>query len=185
MLNTLRLPLNFDPVPLRAELSLIDATEWVAHFNQGIYEGEWSVAPLRSIGGNPEQIYPDPTRPDAFADTPLRARCPALSAALDAFQCPLQAARLLKLAAGAHIREHRDYQLAYEDGEVRVHIPILTNPAVEFVLAGEPVLMQPGEAWYLNFNLPHRIANRGATDRIHLVLDCVLNDWLKSQFDAA
>lgn len=180
MQNTLRLPLTFDPTPLQAELGLIAADEWVPHFNQGYYEGEWSVAPFRSIGGSLKQIYPDPTKLDQYTDTPLRTRCPAFNATLAAFECPLQAARLLKLAAGAHIREHRDYNLAYEDGEIRLHIPILTNPSVEFVLAGETMAMQPGEVWYLNFNLPHRVANRGTTDRIHLVLDCVLNDWLKN-----
>ena len=45
--------------------------------------------------------------------------------------------------------------------------------------------MQPGEAWYLNFNLPHSVANRGTTDRIHLVIDCVMNPWLDAFFAEA
>jgi hypothetical protein len=38
---------------------------------------------------------------------------------------------------------------------------------------------------YLNVNLPHRVAHRGAADRIHLVIDCVVNDWLREQLLAA
>jgi quercetin dioxygenase-like cupin family protein len=45
-------------------------------------------------------------------------------------------------------------------------------------------LMREGESWYVNFNLPHRVLNLGETARVHLVLDCVLNDWLRSQFPA-
>ena len=76
------------------------------------------------------------------------------------------------------VKEHCDYNLGFEDGEVRLHIPVLTNPAVEFVLDGKRITMNPGEVWYHNFNLPHRVANHGPTDRIHLVMDCFLNGWL-------
>jgi hypothetical protein len=39
--------------------------------------------------------------------------------------------------------------------------------------------MQPGEAWYLDLNLPHAVANHGDTERVHLVIDCVLDAWLE------
>jgi hypothetical protein len=38
--------------------------------------------------------------------------------------------------------------------------------------------MQAGETWYLDFNLRHRVANGGPEPRVHLVLDCVVNDWV-------
>ncbi|MGE0128793.1 MAG: aspartyl/asparaginyl beta-hydroxylase domain-containing protein [Blastocatellales bacterium] len=183
MLNHQQLPLHFDPKPLEDDLAKIADGEWIAHFNTQYYKGEWSVAALRSVGGAAAQIYPDPTRPNDFADTSLLARCGALREAMAAFKCPIQSARLLKLAAGARIREHRDYNLGYEDGEIRLHIPILTNDDVEFMLAGEQVVMRPGETWYLNFNLPHSVANLGATDRIHLVIDCRMNEWLDGLFN--
>ena len=41
--------------------------------------------------------------------------------------------------------------------------------------------MVAGECWYLNLSKPHRVHNRGATERMHLVLDCVVNDWLDDQ----
>ena len=90
--------------------------------------------------------------------------------------------RLLRLKAGSHIREHRDYRLGYEDGEVRLHIPVVTNPDVAFFLAGERVIMAAGECWYLNVNLPHRVDNYSTTDRTHLVVDCVVNEWLTALF---
>jgi hypothetical protein len=37
--------------------------------------------------------------------------------------------------------------------------------------------MGGGECWYINANLPHSVSNLGGTDRIHLVMDWVVNDW--------
>ena len=42
--------------------------------------------------------------------------------------------------------------------------------------------MNEGEAWYLKFNLKHSVRNNGAAERVHLVVDCVANDWLRSFF---
>ena len=91
--------------------------------------------------------------------------------------------RLLNLAAGAIIQEHRDHGLAYEQGEARLHIPVHTNEHVSFYVNGELVPMAEGSCWYINANLPHRVANEGKADRIHLVVDCLVNDWLREQFE--
>ncbi|MCA1593922.1 MAG: aspartyl/asparaginyl beta-hydroxylase domain-containing protein [Acidobacteria bacterium] len=181
MIDCLKLPLSFNPSPLKADLAGIAPDDWTLHFNKSYYEGDWSAVALRSVGGVAGQIYPDPTKKD-FADTPVLVCCPNIQEALQSFQCPLQSVRLLKLAPGASIREHKDYNLGYEDGEVRIHIPVQTSPLVEFYLAGRRLLMNEGESWYVNFNLPHRVNNQGDTDRVHLVLDCIVNDWLRSQF---
>jgi aspartyl/asparaginyl beta-hydroxylase (cupin superfamily) len=69
-----------------------------------------------------------------------------------------------------------------DDGELRVHVPVVTNLDVAFFLAGEQVIMQEGEAWYLNLNLPHRVENHSDIDRIHLVIDCVVDDWVRELF---
>jgi hypothetical protein len=88
----------------------------------------------------------------------------------------------MKLHAGAIIKAHQDHQLSFEEGEARFHIPVFTNPSVEFFLDDELVKMQQGECWYLNLSLKHSVSNRGVEDRIHLVIDCKVNDWLKKTF---
>ncbi len=185
MQASLKLPLQFDAALLQADLNRIVAHEFVPHFNTAYYEGDWSVVPFRSVGGRADRIYPDPTAKTAFADTPLLARCPYVQQVLATLLCPQQAVRFMRLKAGSSIKEHQDYQLGYEDGEIRVHIPVVTNPEVEFVLNGVRIDMTAGECWYLNFNLPHRVANRGTSDRIHLVVDCIVNDWLRELLLAA
>jgi hypothetical protein len=174
----LRLPLDFDRARLRRDLEGVEPERWVAHFNADYYDGEWSGVALRAVDGLASQIYPDPTASGRYDDTPVLTRSPYFQAVLAAFECPLNSVRLLKLAARSSIREHRDYQLSHTHGEVRIHVPILTNDDVAFYLDGELLPMREGEAWYLDLELPHRVDNRSDHDRVHLVIDCVENDWL-------
>jgi hypothetical protein len=183
MLKHYKLPMSFDPDRLKAELSRFQPEDWIPHFNTRYYEGDWSGIALRAVGGKAGQIYPDPTSTD-FAGTPMLARSPYLQEVLASFQCPLTSVRLLKLAARSNIREHKDYKLGFEDGEMRIHVPVVTNLDVAFFLDGERVIMQEGEAWYLDLNLAHRVENQSDTDRIHLVIDCVVDDWARQLFPA-
>lgn len=185
MVTSLQLPFRFSPVRLNEDLERIQPGEWVDHFNQSIYEGNWSGVALRSVGGKPMSLYPDPTATDSFADTEILARCPYFQEVLATFECPLTSARLLRLQAGSHIRPHRDYRLGYEDGEVRLHIPIVTNPDVAFFLEGDRIPMAEGECWYVNVNQRHWVDNQSVTDRVHLVIDCVVNEWLAARFTQA
>jgi hypothetical protein len=180
--SSVKLPFRFDPGKLKEDAGRIGEAEWTRHYNQTIYEGEWSGVALRSATGTktPVQLYADPNATE-FADTEILARCPYIQEVLASFNCPMTSVRILRLRPGAKIAEHRDYKLGHEDGEVRIHVPIQTANGVEFFLDGVRVLMQEGEAWYLNFNLPHRVNNGSRGDRLHLVMDCRVNEWLTAQ----
>jgi hypothetical protein len=183
MIPVLKLPFVFDSARLKNDLQSFAPTDWTPHFNTRYYEGDWSGIALRAPKGTAvNQLYPDPTAKDGYAETAMLERCDYIPEVLAAFRCELESARFLRLGAGANIREHRDYQLGYEDGFIRLHIPVQTNSQVEFYLDGQSVEMREGEAWYLNFNLKHSVKNGGASDRVHLVIDCVLNDWLRAFF---
>jgi quercetin dioxygenase-like cupin family protein len=178
MLSCIRLPLQFDPAPLAADVAALPDGDWVTHFNTSYYEGDWSGVALRSIGGVARQIYPDPNPQGEWEDTEILGYCPALGAAISTFECEKLSVRLLRLGPGASVREHTDYNLGYDDGEIRIHVPVLTNPHAVFELEGRPVEMLPGETWYVDFNLRHRVANLGTEPRVHLVIDCVVNEWV-------
>jgi Aspartyl/Asparaginyl beta-hydroxylase len=183
--DRVRLLLPFDATALAAEVAAIPASAWVPHFNTATYEGEWSGLALRSPGGSTKQLYPGANADEPFADTELLGASPACQDALAQFRCPVLTARLLALAPGALIKEHSDLRLGWEDGEVRIHVPVLTSDGVEFFLDGAAVTMRAGEAWYLDLNLPHRAANRSSQPRVHLVVDCVVDDWLDSLLKAS
>ena len=178
--DRLRLPLSFDPDRLVRDLEALSSVGWIAHFVKQNYEGDWDVIPLRGVAGatHPVQmIYADPTA-TAFEDTPMLASCAYFREVLAAFACEVQTVRLMRLTPGSVIKEHNDHDLGAETGVARVHIPITSNPGVAFELNRRRVVMAPGEAWYLRLSDPHRVANRGETDRVHLVADLVVNDWL-------
>jgi len=178
--DRVRLPIAFDPEPLRAALARIDEEAWEPHFNTQQYAGDWSGVALRVGVGSPLALYPDPSRDD-FADTELLAAGPELRAALARFECPLRTVRLLRLGPGATITDHRDHALSFAHGEARLHVPILSGPAVTFRLDGAEVPMRPGECWYLDLTRTHRVHNAGDEPRVHLVVDCEVNAWLTAE----
>jgi Aspartyl/Asparaginyl beta-hydroxylase. len=182
MIETLKLPFGFDAAALKADLEKFSASDWKPHFNTAYYEGDWSGIALRAAGGAPLDLYPDPNA-SVFENTEMLARCAYVPEVLDFFRCEIETARFLRLGTGAKILEHRDYKLGFEDGIARIHIPVRTNAQVEFRLNGKIVRMKEGEAWYLNFNLPHSVVNGGGGERVHLVIDCIVNDWLKDFFE--
>jgi len=185
MISSCKLPFDLDPKLLRSDLEQLGPDIWTPHFNTGYYEGDWAGVALRSNGGATNQLYSHPKPEGFFVDTPLLDHCPNLRSAVELFKCPTRAVRLLRLTAGSSIREHRDFDLSYLDGQLRFHIPIITNPDVVFFLDARQVEMKEGECWYLDLSLPHWVENRGATDRIHLVIDCEANDWMLALLSTA
>ena len=184
--DRVRLPFSFDADQLRADLDRVVGGEWVDHLVRQTYEGDWDVLPLRFTAGATHpvmQIYADPTA-TRFEDGPLLGQTPYFRAVIARFECPVQSVRLMRLTAGSVIKEHRDHDLAAEWGTARIHIPIITNADVEFLVNRTPVTMEPGSAWYLRLSDPHSVANRGTSDRVHLVIDCTANDWLIGQLRA-
>src|SRR5262245_41606575 len=99
MVPFLALPFRFSPERLRADLALVAGDEWVPHYNTGVYEGDWSGVALRSVGGKPTQLYPDPMAMGSFDDTDVLRRCAYFREVLAALRCPTTAVRLLVLKA--------------------------------------------------------------------------------------
>ena len=183
MFPGLHFPFQFDVARLQEDLAGILPHEWSKHYNDQDYGGEWRGVSLRSADGTAKLLIAQPTTNGAtFQDTPVLDRCPYFREVLRVFECPLKSVRLLSLSPGSYIREHCDSALDYEDGEIRIHIPIQTNPAVEFYVHGERLLLEEGHSYYVNVNLPHRVNNRGTVERVHLVIDAQVNEWVHALF---
>lgn len=181
VIKYLQLPFTFSAANMRAEVDAITAG-WKLHYNERDYAGDWSAVPLRSVGGRMDNVVAH-GQEMKFEETALMAQCPYMRQLIEAFECPLMAVRLLRLGAGSEIKEHKDAELNYEQGEVRIHIPVQTHEDVAFFLDGERLAMREGECWYTNVNLPHGVRNDSPVDRIHLVLDCVVNNWMRNLFE--
>src|SRR5277367_976022 len=160
MPESARLALRFDPERLQADLRRLASGTWTPHFNASFFEGDWSGLVLRASPSDRGLYAAGAIASESFAATQALEACSYFQEVLAAFQCPLKSVRLLRLASGSIIREHSDSDLGETLGDVRLHIPIVTNPQVEFYLAGKRVAMGAGECWYLDLSLPHRVQNR-------------------------
>ncbi len=65
-----------------------------------------------------------------------------------------------------HWDKHPSFSIAH-----RIHVPLLTNPEVEFIVGTERIATAPNQAFELNNKMPHSVTNRGETPRIHLIFD--------------
>jgi aspartyl/asparaginyl beta-hydroxylase len=185
--DRLRLPFTFDADLLARDLRGLSAVDWTQHFVRQNYDGDWSIIPLRGQAGAKHpvmMIYSDPTCTE-FEDTPMLAACPYFRQVLDTFHAPLRAVRLMRLTAGSVIKEHSDLELSFEEGTVRIHVPVVTNAGVAFYLNRSRVVLDAGSCWYLRLSDPHSVANRGGSDRVHMVIDAEVNGWVADILRAA
>lgn len=184
MIKYVRLKQRFDAAQMQQEVHTLETELWKPHYNEKHYNGSWTTLPLRSINGSVENsvsIQGSSLQHNmAYRDTCLLGDCPYLQTLLQFFKCEKMSVRLMKLGAGAVIKEHTDCDMSFEDGEARFHVPILTNTGVDFFIEDEKILMKEGECWYLNLSLKHHVNNFGNDSRIHLVIDCKVNDWIKT-----
>jgi len=77
-----------------------------------------------------------------------------------------------KLLAGGRILPHRDSHPSFGAGH-RIHVPIVTNPRVRFMIDGRPYQFQVGEAYEINNQKVHSVMNKGTEDRINFIFDYV------------
>ncbi len=75
-----------------------------------------------------------------------------------------------KLLAGGRIVPHRDSHPSFGAGH-RIHVPIITNPRVRFMIDGRPYQLQVGEAYEINNQKVHSVMNKGTQDRINFIFD--------------
>jgi hypothetical protein len=187
--DRLRLPFTFEPARLLRDLASLEASSWIDHFVTSNYEGRWTVIPLRAPLGTEDahpilQISSHPSEGD-FVDTTVLDGCTYFAHVLAALGFPLGAARLMRLDPGSVIRTHVDADLSFDQGWVRLHVPVTTNPDVEFLVNGEPVTMREGECWYLRLSDPHSVRNGGTLPRVHIVIDAPAGPELAAVFERA
>ncbi|MFC1681625.1 aspartyl/asparaginyl beta-hydroxylase domain-containing protein [Pseudomonadota bacterium] len=182
MKNVVKIPVNFDADKLLSEVKYLESVMgWLDHWNNDYHSGNWQSIPLYSVGGRCETASIRPGKGD-YEPTPGLKKSTYLPRVINWFQCEKTRVRLMKLDSGAEIFEHRDPGFSWHKGKIRVHIPIKTNGEVSFIVESEEVRMAAGEVWYCDFSRPHRLKNSGDEPRIHLVIDLIVNDWVRSLF---
>ena len=161
----IKLPLAFDVERMRSEVEQVPESEWRPH-PQG-HPGN-SALPLIARGGNPMD--------DGVAGTMLPTahleRCPYLQQVLGAFETVFGRSRLMRLEGNSEATLHVDTNYYWAD-RVRIHVPILTSPVIEFICNERSLHMAAGEAWIFDAWRQHNVLNPTGDRRIHLVADTV------------
>jgi len=182
LVRYIKFPLFFDTEKLKKDVRKIIDKNWTNHYNTNDYTGKWTSIALMSQNGKSDSIFALPSGDEKLVPTEILDSCTYFKEILDSFLFEKTAVRLLKLDVGAEVKPHSDNCLGYEDGCFRLHIPIITNSKVEFILDGNRLVMNEGECWYIDANFIHSVANRGTEDRIHLVIDGLQNEWTDDLF---
>jgi hypothetical protein len=160
----LKLPIRFDPDALAAEVRALPNWAWSAHPTGFVgNEGVRLVSP----GGQQSDEFSGPMGP-----TKQLELCPYIQEIMGEIGGVWGRSRLMGLAAGADVPSHIDTHY-YWRTHLRLHIPVITNPGVLFTCGDETVHMAAGECWAFDSFRRHRVENKGAEQRIHLVLDTV------------
>jgi hypothetical protein len=178
------LPFKFDADLLHADLLKCMKYEFLKNYIPQNYDGKDYILSLRSIEGRLNMVSAMPDNLENYKDTIALEQCHYFQQVIAKFNCQKEAIRLMNLPPGKIINTHTDPDCGYEDGVFRIHIPIMTNDKVYFVLNDQTLSMKAGEVWYTNVNLPHSVANNGQSNRVHLVIDCVRNKWSDKLFKA-
>ena len=182
LVRSIKFPFVFDKERLKNDVEKVMNKNWIDHYNTNDYVGQWTSVALMSVGGKSDNIYALNNNTEEVIYTEILNSCDYFKEILDGFLFKKTAVRLLRLAVGAEIKPHKDYCLGYEDGSFRLHIPIITNSEVEFILDDTRLIMNEGECWYIDANFTHSVANRGNKDRIHFVIDGIRNEWTDALF---
>jgi len=180
----LKMPFLFEEELLAEDLETCLKAQWKEHFNGNDYSGSWNAIALRSQSGKADDIHAHESGLP-FEDTSLLSECAYFTKILSEMKFEKQTVRLLRLAPGSVIKEHRDNGLGYRFGEFRLHVPVQTESTVEFIVGGKNIPMKEGECWYADFDLPHSVRNDSDKARVHLVIDGKRNAWTDELFAAA
>jgi hypothetical protein len=182
--RTLKLPLSYDVGQLTAslhQLSDLKPSKQRSYISQTNHEA-WGGISLHAIGGRWDDASAGGPSLAGFQETEAVQRAPYFKQVLDSLECPKQSVRISVMGPKGRIKPHVDTDIGFDRGVIRLHIPIITNPHVEFFIDNQPVSFTPGHLWFGDFRYEHHVYNGGDEARTHIVADVCINDFVLKLF---
>lgn len=184
---------------IKNKLDLLPSfTNHYSNYNKG---KSWSALSLRGYSSDPSFITKPSEMNDkwleenrdvefSMQDTSLYDQFFEVRTLLSHFNdTEIHRVRFMKLAPlKGELERHTDQVDVDSGGSVgklaRLHFPIKTNPKVSFTVwdcdgREQNVHMKEGECWFLDTRKPHRAVNGGDEERIHLVVDVLVNERIQ------
>ena len=185
--TAVRLSRTYDVDRLLADLEACELahSQWLSHkmVAKGTSVGRMMLQ-LRTRGGRISDIDTNDNQIDHYRDTKILEHAPYVREILDGLESNASSVLFLALEPGGRIKEHADGP-TWTIGagyEIRLHIPIVTNDDVWYVVGGQRHDPRPGELWYGDFAQPHWFENRGSQRRVYLMINTRVSETLLSLF---
>lgn len=160
-----RLRVDVDVDAIVAETDRLDPSWWRPH-PEG-HAGNDALPIVSANGSADDDAVDGDMRPTAVLE-----HLPSLVPVLAALDAPIGRTRLMRIAPGGEATPHVDLNRYWWDRH-RVHIPLRTDPSVEFRCGDAGVHMPAGSAWVFDTWRTHNVINPSSSERIHLVIDTV------------
>jgi uncharacterized protein (TIGR03032 family) len=160
---------------LAAEVEALSLDIWKRHPEGAA--GNTAV-PLLAVDGDPAN---DSTR-GRMRPTPYLDALPYARRILTSLDTVVGRTRLMRIEEEGELDGHVDTNYYWRD-HLRVHVPVLTTPDVEFWCGDASVHMATGEVWVFDTWRRHGVRNPSNAPRVHLVVDTVGSESLWATID--
>ena len=164
-------------------IALAELREVEKNFNPVVqhgnaHDGNWKSIALFAADGDMKTDKLN--RKCEYKKTEAIKFAPQLEKLIDSIPGEKKRVRLLSLPPGAKIYEHYDRTDTMDSETSRLHLPIVTDKDVIFLLNNQRMNWVPGNIYYGDFSFPHSVTNNSKINRVHLVIDVSNNIKLKS-----
>ncbi|WP_193200715.1 aspartyl/asparaginyl beta-hydroxylase domain-containing protein [Nostoc sp. MG11] len=191
--SSIPLEMSFDIARIQEELKIVNSFSWITEEPFSLkdlwgssptvfHDGKWKGLSLKSQGGRWDKSDPGGPGLEPFEETAILKHTPYFKEIIDSLKCHKRSIRLSLLPAGASIQEHCDTYHDFKYGQIRLHIPLVTHEDVVIVIDGDHCKWEAGQLWYGNFAKSHWVMNNSSLDRIHMIIDVCINDFVLSLF---
>jgi len=160
-----RIPLTIDADALAREIDALPPSAWKDHPEGAV--GNTAV-PLVAANGDPG----DDAVAGPMVATPHLSALPYTQRVIAALESVIGRSRLMRIPEEGDLYEHVDIAYYWRD-HLRVHVPVVTEPSVQFTCGDDSVHMAAGEVWVFDTWRRHKVANPARFPRTHLVVDTV------------
>lgn len=146
----------------------------------------WHSIPLRSANGEMGEVgsrsvgIHNSSDVSVFQDTEIMKHTPYIKELLDNLGANYLKVRIMRVLPYKSIGEHVDSFQA--DDIIRVHIPVVTHPLVEFWVEKEKHHIPINKLTYINVRRRHKVINNSKFMRIHIVIDVKWDEEFSKRF---
>ncbi|HXQ74641.1 MAG TPA: aspartyl/asparaginyl beta-hydroxylase domain-containing protein [Pyrinomonadaceae bacterium] len=158
---------------VRQEVVQLDE-QWTNVYSE-YHTGGWQTLSLLNSTSIPSDTVIEDCKP---VETSLLQRMPQTRSLLRGLGFSYMWARLARLETDSFLIEHRDYQELKDARRLRLHIPLVVNPFSSLVINSTRVHLALGYIWKLNPMHRHGAGNFGKDARLHIILDCYVDEVL-------